>query len=370
LERFRQSEPLVVITGGAGFIGCALSQRFMREGATVVAVDNLHPQVHPSRIRPPALPADVALVQRDVTDGVTWDELLQDVRPNILVHLAAETGTGQSLFEASRHGQVNVLGTTVMIDALLRHQAVPRHVVLASSRAVYGEGLWRTEAGDRFYPLPRDHAQLEAGRWDCVGANGSPARGVPSKASVTSPAPTSVYGATKLAQEHILRAWCLATGADLSILRLHNVYGPGQSLANSYTGIVALFSRLAREKKPIPLYEDGKVVRDFVYIDDVAEALYGACVKPPIGGFRLLDIGSGVESTIGHLASTLVDYYGGPPPIVTGRFRDGDVRYAACDLSDTLTSLDWAPTTSLKDGIAALQEWIARYEVRASGGIG
>lgn len=348
-----------LVTGGAGFIGCALSHRLVAQGYAVVALDSLHPQIHPSGKRPAELHPDVRLVVGDVTDPMVWDELLSRLAPELVVHLAAETGTGQSLGQATRHSQVNVVGTTVMTDALLRHHRTPAQLVLASSRAVYGEGQWASASGEVFYPAPRDHAQLARSEWDCAPASGEPSHGVPSRAGSTAPAPTSIYGATKLAQEHILRSWCLATGADLSILRLQNVYGPGQSLTNSYTGIVVLFTRLAAEGKRIPLYEDGAVVRDFVYIDDVAAALAAAAALPPAGGFRLLDVGLGVTAKIADLAEAIAAAAGAPTPEITGAFRDGDVRFATCDITATTADLGWMPEWDLPRGLAVLRDWVA-----------
>ena len=156
--------------------------------------------------------------------------LPSSIRPKVVVHLAAETGTGQSLTEASRHAQENVLGTAVMLDALSRHGRVPEHIVLASSRAVYGEGAWQRRDGSCFYPGQRDREQLAHGEWDYLDS-----QQLPFSAKSTEPRPCSVYGGTKSAQEHILEAWALAFGANLTICRSQNVYGRGQSLINSYT---------------------------------------------------------------------------------------------------------------------------------------
>jgi dTDP-L-rhamnose 4-epimerase len=180
------------------------------------------------------------------------------------------------------------------------------------------------------------------------------------------PAPTSVYGATKLAQENILKAWGGSRGIPVTILRLQNVYGPGQSLINSYTGIVSLFSQWAREGKTIPLYEDGKIGRDFVYIDDVADAFVAALDAGPDEARPVLDIGSGIASTIEDMAFAIARFYGAPQPVVNGKFRDGDVRSASCDISPTLERLDWTPRWALDDGVAALQGWIAQ-ELSAAG---
>jgi dTDP-L-rhamnose 4-epimerase len=357
--------PLVLVTGGAGFIGCAIADRLVRGGSRVVAVDSLHPQIHPQQVRPAALPSDVELVVADVTLAETWDALLGErgLRPHVVVHLAAETGTGQSLTESTRHADVNVVGTAAMLDALLRHDAVPGHLLLSSSRAVYGEGRWQTVGGESFYPPPRSHRQLEAQQWDCTSPDGTRATARPHRADTTEPAPTSVYGATKLCQEHMMRAWCLAGGTALSILRLQNVYGPGQSLTNSYTGIVTLFSRLAAEGRSIPLYEDGQVLRDFIYIDDVAAAMEAALAVPPPQGMRVLDVGSGRGTTIQQLAQAVVALHSGAPaPHVTGAFRDGDVRHASADVARTVEQLPWRPTWTLADGLAELRAWVAAQE--------
>jgi dTDP-L-rhamnose 4-epimerase len=342
----------VLVTGGAGFIGCALSQRVAAASGRYVVVDILHPQVHPRQERPGDLHEAAELVVADVTQAATWDALLETVRPDVVVHLAAETGTGQSLTEATRHALVNVVGTTQMLDGFVREDHRPSHIVLTSSRAVYGEGAWRGSDGQVFYPGARTHEQLERAQWDFT--DGTP---LPARAAQTTPAPTNIYGATKLTQELILGAWSDAMDNALSVLRLQNVYGPGQSLTNSYTGIVALFSRLAKEGKAIPLYEDGNVTRDFVFIDDVADALTAAVAAPPARR-RLVDVGSGAVTTIEDMAASVARLYGAPAPEVNGKFRDGDVRHAMCDITDTLADLDWKPQFDLDAGLAGLRTWI------------
>ena len=350
-------EPLgrVLVTGGAGFIGSTLAERLADRAEQWVVLDNLHPQVHPGS-RPPAdLAAAVDLRIGDVTVAEDLDDVLADVRPDVVIHLAAETGTAQSLSESTRHGMVNVVGTTQLLDACTRAGHVPGHFVLTSSRAVYGEGVWRRPDGTTFQPGLRTHAQLEAGRWD----HGTDAEHVPNSVAGTHPHPINVYGATKLAQEQILAAWTGSHDTRLSVLRLQNVYGPRQSLSNPYTGIVSLFSRLAREGRSIPLYEDGEITRDFVYIDDVVSALVAATAQPPVDRVRTADVGSGVRTTIGDLAREIARYHSAPEPHVTGQYRDGDVRHASCAVDDTTAQLDWSPRWSLRDGVARLQEWIA-----------
>ncbi len=345
----------VLITGGAGFIGSALTRRLTATGYDVAVMDVLHPQVHGDRAAID-LPSSVRLLTCDVTHAPDWDAVLRVVRPSQIIHLAAETGTGQSLSEATRHGSVNVVGTTQLLDALNRAGHVPAQFVLASSRAVYGEGAWQSGA-QVFYPPPRSHAQLQAGVWDPDGLGGIRPIPLPSRAGEIDARPTNIYAATKLAQEHIVAAWAAANDTNLSVLRLQNVYGPGQSLANSYTGIVALFSQLALQQRPLEVYEDGQIVRDFVFIDDVVDALF-AVIERPATAPRCLDIGSGVATTIHELACTLAAMCGAPEPIVVGRFRDGDVRAARCDIERAKGELDWQPRWALKDGLRALLEWI------------
>ncbi|HUX70417.1 MAG TPA: NAD-dependent epimerase/dehydratase family protein, partial [Cellulomonadaceae bacterium] len=176
-------------------------------------------------------------------------------------------------------------------------------------------------------------------------------------AATTSPAPVSVYGATKLAQENILTVWARSEGVEPVVLRLQNVYGPGQSLINPYTGIMSLFCRLARAGESIPLYEDGQVRRDFVLIDDVARALVSAttAVSP---GSTPIDIGSGEDQTIARAAELIAERYGAPAPHVTGQYRHGDVRHAWADVGHADAALGWRPEFSLREGVERLATWI------------
>jgi dTDP-L-rhamnose 4-epimerase len=343
-----------LITGGAGFIGCAASKLLSKKFDRIVALDNLHPQVHPTGTRPSALDASVDFVKDDVTEHRTWDRLLPDFKPSTVIHLAAETGTGQSLTEGTRHAHVNVVGTTQMLDAFVRHDCIPARVVLTSSRAVYGEGAWSDANGRITYPGQRSRAMLEAGQWDFPGLTC-----LPFEATRTDPRPTSIYGATKLTQEMVLRAWALSFGVEIGLLRLQNVYGPGQSLSNPYTGIVSLFARLAKSGKTLPVYEDGEIIRDFVFIDDVAAAVLRMATGP-IPSDIAYDIGSGEANSILKLAQMIAGIYGAPEPVVNGAFRNGDVRAASGDITRAKAELSWTPQWSTKRGVAELCAWVDR----------
>ncbi|MFH5824194.1 NAD-dependent epimerase/dehydratase family protein [Georgenia sp. AZ-5] len=340
-----------LVTGGAGFIGSAISGALADAFDNVVAVDNLHPQVHATTDRPDSLDGRVRLVVADVAEAQTWDELLSEVAPDVVVHLAAETGTGQSLSESTRHSRVNVVGTTQMLDAFHRTGKLPRRIVLTSSRAVYGEGAWRRD-GELFYPGPRSRSMLERGVWDFHDSSPTAM-----DASLVEPRPASVYAATKLAQEQLLTLWADAHGVQPAIVRLQNVYGPGQSLNNPYTGIVSLFCRIAKRGDSIPLYEDGEVRRDFVLIDDVASAVVAATLSDEVWEHPL-DIGSGEVQTIATAAAVIAERYGAPEPHVTGQFRHGDVRHAWADVARARQVLGWSPRYDLRAGIDRLGAWI------------
>lgn len=342
-----------LITGGAGFIGCAIAKALLRDNpeANIVAIDNLHPQVHPTRRRPADLDLRVQLIVADVTEPSAWEGLFAHFSPDHILHLAAETGTGQSLTESTRHAMVNLVGLTRMLDALSAANAFPTSIVLPSSRAVYGEGAWANASGTQLYPGQRDKHMLELGVWSFPDM--SP---LACSATRTHPAPSSVYGSTKLAQEHVMKSWCGAYGVAAKILRLQNVYGPGQSLYNSYTGILALFARQAKVGEAIQLYEDGQMLRDFVFIDDVADAFVKA-VSASNEDFTA-DIGSGYGTTIARAADIVAGIYGAPAPQICGKFRNGDVRHAWCDPDSALKHIDWTASVSADDGIRRLCAWI------------
>jgi dTDP-L-rhamnose 4-epimerase len=355
MAELSRTEERVLITGGAGFIGTALAHALAPNAAEVVLLDSLHPDVHGNDPQPPGI-AGTRFVHGDVTSPQVWQELLREFSPTTIVHLAAETGTGQSLSEATRHGHVNVVGTTTMLDALFRSSERPGHIVIASSRAVYGEGQWRS-AGQTYYAEPRTHEDLTKSQWDPLSPSGNPAVSLPSQAGRTEPRPTNVYAATKLAQENVLTAWAAATGTALSVLRLQNVYGPGQSLINSYTGILALFSRLAVSQEQIDLYEDGCAIRDFVYVGDVVQAMVRALNSPPQRR-RVIDIGSGTATTLARVAEIMVSQESAPTPVISGKFREGDVRAASCDATAAMAEIGYEPNWTLESGLAELLNWV------------
>jgi dTDP-L-rhamnose 4-epimerase len=354
-----EMEDVVLITGGAGFIGCHLAAALGVGGRRIIVVDNLHPQVHPDQSRPKHLPDHAQLIIADVADSDFWDTFLDRYRPEIVFHLAAETGTGQSLTYSARHARVNVLGVSEMLDSFTRAKVIPEHLVLTSSRAVYGEGAWISGRNKVFYPIRRSREHLERACWGFRGPDGDDARPIPQSASSVRPEPTSVYGATKLTQEQILSAWASAMKVPLTIFRLQNVYGPGQSPYNPYTGIVTLFHRVARSGGIIDVYEDGLIGRDFVFVSDVVAACLAA-IENPSKGIRILDVGTGVSVTILEAANIIAGIYGSPSPVISGKFRDGDVRWAVCDPDALLKELGVrAKVGFAAEGAQITGEWLA-----------
>ncbi|WP_297566277.1 NAD(P)-dependent oxidoreductase [uncultured Arcanobacterium sp.] len=346
----------VLVTGGAGFIGSALSTYLVDNFSSVIAVDNLLPQVHPTGEPAFGFNSGVDLVIGDITEPTLWDTLLSKVKPSLIIHLAAETGTGQSLKESTRHTMVNIVGTSMMLDKLYQHGAIPERILLCSSRAVYGEGAWTNKSSNGadkvFYPRMRTRQMLENKQWDFPNA-----LPLPMNAQKVKVSPESVYGVTKLAQENLLTLWADAFSVDLSILRLQNVYGVGQTPENPYTGIMSLFTKLARAGKTIPLFEDGQVRRDFIYIDDVI----AACIAALENKEKLpspIDIGSGSYTTIQEAGEIIAQIYGAPLPQVTGEYRHGDVRHAWADPALAQKYLDFQAKVTFTEGIKQLARWM------------
>lgn len=325
----------VLVTGGAGFIGRRLVGRLGAAGAEVTVLDAMLARVHGEDAPDPELEG-ARFVRGDVRDPEAWRTAAGGGGadgPDVVVHLAAETGTGESMYRTRHYVDANAGGTAVLCDLVVARALRPRRVVLASSRAVYGEGPYRTldgRGGKVVYPGPRRRADLEAGRWEPRGPAGEPLEPVAAAASWTRPVPSSVYGAAKLAQEHLLHAALPPMGVATTALRLQNVYGAGQSLLNPYTGILSIFSAQLLRGEPVRLFEDGLASRDFVHVDDVCNALAEAVEHEPPGGSATLDAGSGVRTTIADAAEMLRRELGAPAGavVVTGEFRMGDVRHA------------------------------------------
>lgn len=342
----------VLITGGAGFIGSHLSRRLTEGGHAVLVLDSLHPQVHGDAPRPNLLGCET--IWADVRDGdaVAW--AMQ--RCEVVYHLAAETGVGQSQYEIGRYVSVNTYGTAVVLEAAVA--AGVEHLVIASSRAVYGEGQHRCPICSLVFGSEgRRKDDIDKGIWDvCCPKCGARATPIP-MSEATPASPLSIYGMTKLQQEQLAQTVSRAHSLPVTILRLFNVFGPGQSLRNPYVGVLGTFFRRALAGVPIEVYEDGLMLRDFVFVSNVVEALY-RCLADGEGKSRTLNVGSGQPITMIGVAEQVFHALALEPQItVSGRYRLGDIRNAVADVSNLGQSLNYRPTMPFVDGLGAFIEW-------------
>ncbi|GAB7536896.1 NAD-dependent epimerase/dehydratase family protein [Burkholderia sp. 22PA0099] len=358
----------VLITGGAGFIGSHLARQLASQNATVTVLDNLAQQIHgvdpyqeSSLLR--SLGNSVRLIEGSVCDRSVVERAMQG--QDAVVHLAAETGTGQSMYEVGHYIDVNVGGSGVLLDVLVKNRSnTVRKFVVASSRAIYGDGKYRSPALGIVYPDAREERDLLAGRFDYLcPESGEPLECLPTDEE-SKIHPSSVYGITKYDQEQMVMTVCRSIGVGASALRYQNVYGPGQSLSNPYTGILSIFSTRIKNGNEINVFEDGQESRDFVYVDDVVDATQAALMNPEAAG-RVFGIGSGRRTAVIDVARRLNELYGSQVPInVTGAFRLGDIRHNYADLTRAREFLGFEPKVHFDEGIARFAAWVEGQEVK------
>ena len=362
----------VLVTGGAGFIGSHLVDALLARGDEVTVLDTLNPQVHGAASGPPAyLDPQARLVVGDVRDRDTLAPLLDGAE--VVLHLAAYTGVGQSMYQVRDYLDVNVVGTGVLLELLGDDRRDLRALAIASSRAVYGEGAYRCVTCGPVTPSSRPTAQLLAGEWEprCPQCGG-PVTAVPTPED-SALRPASVYAVSKHSQEQA--ALVVGAARDLSVvaLRYFNVYGSRQSLSNPYTGVIPALVSRALNGRPPEVYEDGEESRDFVHVRDVVRATLLAIDGPAAGGHeqgpagpggheqssRVLNVGSGERHSLVDVARAVTAALGGPEPVVTGKFRVGDVRHSQADLTNARAVLGFEPTVTFADGIRDLATELA-----------
>ena len=349
----------VLVTGGAGFIGARLCTALVAQGATVTAYDNLLQQVHgDNRDNIDRLAASGArLIEGDVADSKALRDALVTTRPQLVYHLAAETGTGQSFNEPAHYTMVNVQGTSYLIEAIRAVGGV-RRVVLAASRSVYGEGACVDADGVARAAVARSAEALGRGDYAPRDADGRALTPVPTAAARCPVAPASVYASSKLMQEYLLQQAFWGLDVEVGLLRLQNVYGPGQSLSNPYTGVLSIFVRQILDGLILNIYEDGQITRDFVFVDDVVTAFMkmGQATAVPKGP---VDIGLGQGTSILDVARLMLQALGAPPDQlrITGHFRAGDIRYGVADITAARDVLGWQPEVHLAEGLDHLLQW-------------
>jgi dTDP-L-rhamnose 4-epimerase len=334
----------VLVTGGAGFIGRQIVSRLCDDGHEVVVLDRVAERVD--------LRAE--LVHGDLADPAVCAAAVRGV--DVVSHQAARVGLGLDPSDLPLYAADNDLGTARLLAALFEAGFSGR-LVLASSMVVYGEGRYRCPNHGQVRPGGRRAADLDAGRFEspCPVCAGPLAwELVPESAPF---GPRSGYAATKAAQEHLVSAWAREVGASVVALRYHNVYGPGLPRDTPYAGVAAIFLSSLMRDEPPTVFEDGGQARDFVHVDDVATAnvlaLAGSGAATP-GRLVPLNVCSGRAVTILEVAQSLVRAVGGPPPLVTGRWRPGDVRHVVADSARAHEVLGFRAKVGLDAGLAEL----------------
>lgn len=352
----------VLVTGGAGFIGSWLVESLLKNGHAVTVVDNLSPQIHGALPQPDVewLRGDKAeFIRADIRDRSTVESVLE--RVEAVVHLAAETGTGQSMYQIAHYYDVNQQATAALFEAVgVRHRHVNK-IILASSRSIYGEGAYEV-GGQVLTAKPRDVERMQAGEFEPRGPNGEAMKLVATPEDIA-PRPASVYAATKLANENLGKIFSEAYGTCVVALRFQNVYGERQSLRNPYTGILSIFSNRLRQGLPVNIFEDGLESRDFVHVSDVVRAVTLA-LEHPLQGFHAVNIGSGVPTSVLQVAETLRNLLGSKSELnITGDFRAGDIRHCYADLSRARKVLGYEPRLRIEEGLDLFCEWVVTQSV-------
>ncbi|KAA9111224.1 NAD-dependent epimerase/dehydratase family protein [Microbacterium rhizomatis] len=359
----------VLITGGAGFIGTRLARRFAAAGHSVTVLDALIPQVHgddPATTSPllRSLDGVATVIHGTVTSKDDLRSALSGA--SIVIHLAAETGTGQSMYEIDRYTETNVGGTAKLLDVLANEANDVTRLLIASSRSIYGEGAYRAEDGTIVFPPHRSDAAMAAGDFDVHLDGFGKLEMVPTDEQAALH-PSSVYGITKQMQEALIMTVAPTIGIEPVSLRYQNVYGPGQSLKNPYTGILSIFSTLVRQGKDINIFEDGQESRDFVYIDDVVEATFLGATRPGAAG-GVFNIGSGVATTVNDVVAALFAAFGTEVPTrISGNYRLGDIRHNVADTRRARDTLGFEPAVDFREGVARFVEWVLTEPVEADG---
>ena len=355
----------ILITGGGGFIGSNLSLKLVDLGYDVTVIDNYSEQIHGTDHKNSSLYKSIADKVRILeTTILNRDLMLSLVKSNeILVHYAAETGTGQSMYDIYKYSNVNIQGTALLLDLITNEENTISKIVVASSRSIYGEGKYHCETDGIVYPTARDGKDMDNGDFDvkCPICHNSVELLFTDESSKIHP--SSVYGITKQVQEQLISLIGKSKGIPTVGLRYQNVYGPGQSLQNPYTGILSIFSTRILNQNSINIFEDGKESRDFIYIDDVVDATILA-IESERSDNDIYNVGSGVGTSVIEVAEHLYSNYNVTPDYsVTGNYRLGDIRHNIADMQKIKSALAFKPKVSFEKGIQQFCDWVNSQEV-------
>ncbi len=352
----------VLISGGAGFIGSRLCEKLFERGYKVTILDNLSTQIHGDNDSSllEKIKDKCIFIKGDVRNKSDWIKAIKN--QDFIIHLAAETGTGQSMYDISNYTEVNVLGTAKMLEALSETRSKVKKIILASSRAVYGEGKYMCLKKERFlFPLQRSEKDLKNAQFE-IKDNNSLLKYVATDEN-SELQPLSIYAINKLQQEQMVLFMGRTLGIQVVCLRYQNVYGPGQSLSNPYTGILSVFSTRILNNNNIDIYEDGLQTRDFVYIDDVVEATTLA-IKKNIICNEIINIGSGTSTTVKDVANILKKYFQSNIKIsISGKYRVGDIRHNFADITKAKEILNFSPKFNFQEGVINFVQWVKNQNI-------
>ncbi len=355
----------LLITGGAGFIGSEIVRQLAPEH-DITVLDSMSEQIHGKNWESSYLYQSIRdrcrFILGSVCDFETVRKALEG--QEAVIHLAAETGTGQSMYEINHYNETNIMGTSNLLQAisLMGESSMVRKIILSSSRSVYGEGRYVCPRCGDVYPGSRSREKLMQGDFNLYcpvcGAKVAPA----ATQEDSRLRPSSLYAFTKQAQESMLQTMCPALGVDLTIFRFQNVYGAGQSLNNPYTGILSIFSSLLLAGKDVNVFEDGLESRDFIHVSDVAKAVIRSLDCEESNG-EVINLGSGEDTSVLEVACLLKKIYGSRSEIhVTGDFRIGDIAHNKADIRKARRILDFYPSVGLEEGLTSFCAWVLKQE--------
>ncbi|MFA6275871.1 MAG: NAD-dependent epimerase/dehydratase family protein [Pedobacter sp.] len=356
----------ILITGGAGFIGSNLALKLINKGHSITVLDSLSPQIHGDNAEKTSplynsIKDKVKFIKGTVTSKQDWGKAV--VNQDIVVHYAAETGTGQSMYEIQKYVDVNINGTAILLDLLANQPHQVKKVIIASSRSIYGEGKYKSVEKGIVYPKHRVSEMMDKGDFEVKYPGCETVLELMATDEESKIHPSSVYGITKQNQEQMIMTVCPTLGIAPVAFRYQNVYGPGQSLKNPYTGILSIFSTQIKNGNGINIFEDGKETRDFVYIDDVVDATILGIESDRANG-EVFNVGTGVATDVMKVAKTLIKNYGVEVPIkISGNYRLGDIRHNYADLTKIKSILGFQPKFSFEQGINEFTKWVNDQEV-------
>ena len=353
----------ILITGGAGFIGSRLCEKLYDKGYNITILDNLSEQIHGTEESSlfKKIKGKCTFIKGDVRNKEDWKIAIKG--QEIIVHLAAETGTGQSMYEVEKYNAVNIMGTAYLLEILANSPHSVKKMIIASSRAIYGEGKYNCEIHGTQYPLQRKEKDMEKREFTpkcnvCDLELNLLATDEKSKIH-----PSSIYGINKQQQEQMVMLMGESVGIPSVAFRYQNVYGPGQSLSNPYTGILSIFSTRILNGNNLDIYEDGLESRDFVFIDDVVDATILGIEKEQANG-EVFNVGSGVATTVIEVAESLKKFFDSNISIsISGKYRLGDIRHNYADLKKAKNLLGFTPKYNFQKGISEFVNWVKTQEI-------